>query len=392
MENAAFAADPFPFFAAARAKHPWLAHSVFGFVVTEYTAMKDLLAMDALRTANDGVIAILGGKGTDWGRFAERNIFSQQGDAHRRQRAALAPIFTPRHANAVRPMIREAIDGLLDEWAPRGGFDFEEFASWFPISVICRLIGGPLEAIPRLKSSLETWGAAFHMDAAIVPQLAAAHGLLEDYVQDLLAARRADTHRDEPEDLLDMLIRAGVDNLLSDREIVDLILFLYTAGYDTSKNVLTLTMRQLIDRSDAYTRCAQDPDYCHKVVEEMLRYSGVSTSSRITTGDIEYRGVAMPKDTVVFFPVSVAGRDPGSFADADRFDPDRPIDPERRHIAFGRGPHVCLGQYLARVQLQEGLHCVARRIRDPKIDGEIAWRPFPGIWGLKGLPISFTPG
>jgi cytochrome P450 len=172
MEKAAFATDPFPYFAAARAKHPWLAHSVFGFVVTEYTAMRDLLAMDGLRTANDGVVAILGGEGTDWGRFAERNIFGQQGDAHRRQRAALAPIFTLRHANAVRPMIREAIDGLLDEWVPKERFDFEEFASWFPISVICRLIGGPLEAIPRLKSSLETWGAAFHMDAAIVPQLA----------------------------------------------------------------------------------------------------------------------------------------------------------------------------------------------------------------------------
>jgi cytochrome P450 len=183
-----------------------------------------------------------------------------------------------------------------------------------------------------------------------------------------------------------------VDNLLSDREIVDLILFLYTAGYDTSKNVLTLTMHQLIDRPDIYARCAQDLDYCRKVVEEMLRYSGVSTSSRITTGDIEYRGVAMPKDTVVFFPVSVAGRDPGSFADADRFDPDRPSDPEHRHIAFGRGPHICLGQYLARVQLQEGLHSVARRIRNPRTDGQIAWRPFAGIWGLKGLPISFTPG
>jgi cytochrome P450 len=392
LEAAAFAADPFPHFAAARAQHPWLARSVFGLVVTEYEAMKDLLAMDgALRTANDGFVAIMGGQGTRWGRFAEENIFNQQGDAHRRLRLALTPIFTPRHANEIRPLIREVIEDLLDAWAPKGSFNFEEFASCFPISVICRMIGGPVEAIPRLKSSLETWGAAFHMDRAIVPELEVAHGLIEDYVQDLVAARRARGRSEGEEDLLDMLIRAGADGLLSEREIVDLIMFLYTAGFDTSKNVLTLIMRQLIDRPDVYARCADDLEYCRKVVEETLRYSGVSTSSRVTTEAIEYRGVALPKDTMVFVPVSVAGRDAGAFADADRFDPDRPDDTDHRHIGFGRGAHVCLGQYLARAQLQEGLHAVARRIRNPRLAGEIAWRPFPGIWGLKGLPITFTP-
>jgi cytochrome P450 len=392
MEDAAFAIDPFPHFAAARAKHPWLARSVFGLVVTEYEAMKDLLAMDgALRTANDGFVAIMGGQGTRWGRFAEQNIFNQQGDAHRRLRYALTPIFTPRHANEVRPMIREVIEGLLDEWAPKGSFDFEEFASCFPISVICRMIGGPVEAIPYLKSSLEIWGAAFHMDKAVVPELDRAHGLLEDYVQNLLAARRANARSGGADDLLDMLIGAGADDLLSEREIVDLIMFLYTAGFDTSKNVLTLIMRQLIERPDAYARCADDLEYCRKVVEEMLRYSGVSTSSRVTTEDVEYRGVVLPRDTMMFIPVSVAGRDAGAFADADRFDPDRPDLTDHRHIAFGRGSHVCLGQYLARAQLQEGLHSIARRIRNPQLAGEIAWRPFPGIWGLRGLPITFTP-
>jgi cytochrome P450 len=361
-------------------------------VVTEYEAMKDLLAMDgSLRTANDGFVALMGGQGSRWGRFAEENIFNQQGDAHRRLRHALTPIFTPRHANEVRPLIREVIESLLDAWAPKGSFDFEEFASYFPISVICRMIGGPVDAIPRLKSSLETWGAAFHMDKAIVPELERAHGLIEDHVQDLLAARRVRAQGDGDEDLLETLIRAGADGLLSEREIVDLIMFLYTAGFDTSKNVLTLIMRQLIDRPDVYTRCAEDLEYCGKVVEEMLRYSGVSTSTRITTEAIEYRGVALPKDMMIFVPVSVAGRDPDAFADADRFDPDRTGNTDHRHIGFGRGPHVCLGQYLARAQLQEGLHSIARRIRDPRLAGEIAWRPFPGIWGLKGLPITFTP-
>jgi cytochrome P450 len=392
METSAFAADPFPHFEAARAQHPWLAHSVFGLVVTEYGAMKDLLAIDgSLRTANDGVVAIMGAKGAPSGRFFEANIFNQQGDAHRRLRDALAPIFTPRHANEIRPLMREVIDELLDAWAPMGRFEFQEFASYFPISVLSRMIGGPVEDIPRLRSSLEAVSLFFSLDRSRMPEIEAALVVIEDFVQGLLADRRAKPAHEGEKDLLDMLIGAGADGRLSDREIADLLVFLYTAGYDTSKNVLTLIMRQMIERPDLYARCAADAEFCGKIVEEMMRFNGVSTSTRLTTEDLEYRGVLVPKDTMLFFPVSVAGRDPGSFADPNSFDPDRPVDPQHRHIGFGRGPHLCLGQHIARVQLQEGLQLIARRIREPKLAGEIEWRPFPGIWGLKTLPIAFTP-
>ena len=392
MEDPAFAADPFPHFAAARARHPWLAKSVFGHVVTEYGAMKDLLGLnDSLRTATDGVAEIMGAKGTFSGDYVERNIFNQRGDTHRRLREALAPIFTPRHANETRMLVCEVIDGLLDEWTPKGSFEFQEFASYFPISVLSRMIGGPVEAIPRLRSSMELASLFFAMDASRMPEIDAAYRVLDDFAQGLLTERRTRPVHDGEADLLDMLIAASTAGKLSDREIVDLLMFMYTAGYDTSKNVLTLIMRQMIERPDLYERCAADVEFCRKVVEEMLRFCGVSTSFRITTTDVEYRDVLLPKGAMIFFPVSVAGRDPGTFAQADRFDPERPNDPQHRHIAFGRGMHVCLGQHLARVQLQEGLHRIAQRIREPKLAGEIAWRPFPGVWGLKALPISFVP-
>lgn len=392
METPDFAADPFPHFAAARARHPWLATSVFGFVVTEYGAMKDLLAIDgSLRTANDGVVAIMGAKDRPSGRFFEANIFNQQGDAHRRLRDALAPIFSPRHANDIRPLTREVIGALLDEWTPKGQLEFQEFASYFPISVLSRMIGGPVEAIPRLRSSLETIGLFFAMDRSRLPEIDAALGVIEDFVQGLLLDRRARPTHPGEQDLLDMLIDAGAGGRLTDREIIDLLIFLYSAGYDTSKTVLTLIMRQMIERPDFYARCADDADFCRRVVEEMLRFSGVSTSTRLTTEEVAYRDVRLPKNTMIFFPVSVAGRDPGSFTDPDHFDPDRPIEPQHRHIGFGRGPHLCLGQHIARVQLQEGLQLIAQRIREPKLAGEIEWRPFPGIWGLKSLPITFTP-
>ncbi len=393
MESAAFAADPFPFFSAARERHPWLAHSDFGLVVTEHAAMKDLMRLDAsLRTANDAVVAIMGAKDTFTGRYFERNIFSQQGDAHRRLRDALAPIFTPRHANEVRQLMGEEIDRLLDAWVPLGQFEFQEFASYYPISVLSRMIGGPVEAIPRLRSSLESSSLLFSLDRSKLPEIEAALLVLEEFTQVLLVQRRAQPAHAGSADLLDMLIASGSEGLLSDREIVDLLIFLYSAGYDTSKNVLTLIMLQMIQRPDLYRRCAGDAEFCRKVVEEMLRFCGVSTSTRVTTEDLEFRDILLPAGTMLFFPVSVAGRDPGSFRDPDSFDPERPVDPEQRHIGFGRGTHICLGQHLARVQLQEGLQRIARRIRAPQLAGELEWRPFPGIWGLKKLPISFTPG
>jgi cytochrome P450 len=71
------------------------------------------------------------------------------------------------------------------------------------------------------------------------------------------------------------------------------------------------------------------------------------------------------------------------------------FQPERvrttRHLAFGRGMHICLGQYLARAQLEEGLHLIARRLGKPRLAGEVTWRPFLGAWGLRTLPIAFEP-
>uniref|UniRef100_UPI00366B315C cytochrome P450 n=1 Tax=Paenibacillus abyssi TaxID=1340531 RepID=UPI00366B315C len=92
-----------------------------------------------------------------------------------------------------------------------------------------------------------------------------------------------------------------------------------------------------------------------------------------------------------FFNLNVAGRDPALFEAPDAFEPDRPIAAESRHVAFGLGKHMCLGQYIARAQLQEGIHLVARAMRSPSPDGAPGWRPFPGVWGIKGLPIAFTP-
>lgn len=106
---------------------------------------------------------------------------------------------------------------------------------------------------------------------------------------------------------------------------------------------------------------------------------------------VTLRDVVIPKDTMVWFNLNISGRDEGVFEDPDRFDPDRTLQANQRHVAFSLGKHMCLGQFIARAQLQEALHQIAQRIRNPRIVDEFGWRPYPGAWGMLGLRIEFTP-
>ncbi|PEQ12014.1 hypothetical protein B2G71_14655 [Novosphingobium sp. PC22D] len=394
MGDQAMGDDPWPHFDAARARHPWLAcWDEFGYVFTEYAAMRELLGQDdKLRPPYADLVGQLGQEGTPWGRFTGEQMIALPSDQHRLLRNTFAAKFTPRNANALRPMMRETISRLLDEWAPRGQIDFEEFSSHFPISVMFSLVGAPHEGVTLLRDDLEAIGLAHSYQLDRFPRIQEGMVRLERFVEETIARRRAEPRTDGSEDLLELLIRTGDEGDISHRQLTDLIMFFFIAGYDTSKNVLTYTMYTLLDHPEIYERCAEDHDYCRRVIEEALRWFNPGTVARYVDTEFEFRGVRFPKDTMLFFPLSISGRDPGAFERAGTFDPDRVIDPNKRQIAFALGKHMCLGQYIARAQLQEAIHQVAQRIRHPRLAGEVHWRPFPGTWGIRGLPIAFTPG
>jgi len=135
-----------------------------------------------------------------------------------------------------------------------------------------------------------------------------------------------------------------------------------------------------------------DPDEFDRFSNQILAGYGETMRllwcPRVTRDDVTYREVTIPAGTPLFFPVSIAGRDPTATDDPDRFDPERD---SKAHLAFGMGMHICLGQFIARAVIQEGLHLIAQRIRAPQRAGPSGWRPFYGVWGMRGLPISFTP-
>jgi cytochrome P450 len=382
-----FAADPLPHLEAARRKHPWLARSDAGYVVHDYAAIKDILSMDEnLRFSVDDIVDIMGARGTGWGRFTLEMMLARSGPEHQRLRGSVAEAFTPRAVNRLRPLMRSVAAGLLDEWAPKGGFDFAEFAANFPVAVMFGLIGASPVAIPSIRASLEIHGLSYSLNPEMMPEIEAAYQHLWAFVDGLIAERGTGGGHD---DLLDDLIAANTSGALSDVELRQMLIFLFGAGYDTSKNQLTLIMHRMLDEPDVWARCAEDRPYCDKVVEEGLRYASPSNTYRTVSKAFEYRDVQFPAGAMLFFTATVAGQDPRYFPQPRVFDPERTHT--NRHLAFGRGMHICLGQFMARAQIEEGVHLMAQRITNPRLTGEVTWRPFPGVWGIRTLPIAFDP-
>jgi cytochrome P450 len=388
MEQDSFAENPFPHFERARKEHPWLARWHLGYVVTDYQATRDLFAMeDKMSMMYDGIVDFMEAHDTPWGEFQKRHMLSMMGDPHKKLRDILAPYFTPRQANLHRPLMQKVIKQLLNEWAPKRAFDFEEFASYFPITVMCTLIGADPKVIPGLRSAMEAIGLSTSMDKRWLPAMQEGVVTMENFVDDLVAERKANPRTGEEPDLLDLLLRSHDARDLTYRQLADVLIFLFVAGYDTSKNMITLIMWLLMDRPAIYQRCGEDHDYARRVVEEAFRIHSTTSNQRILDEDIVYRDVLLEKGSIVWFTISVATHDERYAEDFEKFDPDR--EQVNKHIGFGLGPHICLGQYIARAQIHEGIHQICARLKNSRTAGPQGYRPFPGTWGIRGLPIEF---
>jgi cytochrome P450 len=278
VETPAFDEDPTPFLKAARVEHPWLAKVSQGYFVHGFQAVKDLNSMDdKLRPAFDGVVAYYGAEDTAWGRWMMEHIIAIWGPKHARIRSSIAGAFTPRNVNRFRGLMRERISQLLDAWVPKGKFDFVDFASDFPISIMCGMLGTSTEAIPRIREALEAQGRSFSLNKELVPEFLAGFDVMWEYV-DTLVIEREKSGRMGEDTLLDALIATKNAGQIDETELRYLLLVLFPAGYDTSRNFLAYTIHTLLDYPDYWERCAADLDFCGKVVDEMLRYNSISTA------------------------------------------------------------------------------------------------------------------
>jgi len=384
-----FSADPVPFVEEARRQHPWLARSaVGGYIVHGYHAAKDIIGADEdTHPFYPGFAQFYDAEGTGWGDFISGMMNACVGEKHRRLRVSVQSAFSPKNINRYRGLMREVVSDLLDEWAPRGKFDFADFAANFPITVFCGLLGVSSDVVPRIRDALEAQTASVSLNRDLRDSILAAYDVLWDFADS--AIREREKSGGGTEGLIDTMLASKAAGMIDDTEMRQNLIMFAAGGYDTSKNMLSLIVYILLEHPAIWERCAEDIGYCRKVVNEALRFSGTSTVYRTAARDFVYDGVTIPKGTMLILMVSMAGRDPSVFADAGHFDPERKN--ASQHVAFGRGEHYCIGMHLARAQIEEGLQLVAQRLRRPRLAGEVLWRPYMGVWGPLELPIEFDP-
>ncbi|MDT0453514.1 cytochrome P450 [Streptomyces hesseae] len=305
---------------------------------------------------------------------------------HSRQRRMLIPAFGLKRIAAMRPWIQRTVDGLLDAMLAAGpGAELvSAYALPVPSMSICYLLGLPYADHDFFESaSRELIGAPGPAEAR------AARDKLTAYLHGLVADK--ENGAGGPDGLLDELITGPLAEDRLDRdELVMLTLLLLIAGHETTSNMISLGTYTLLEHPDQLAALRTDPALIPGAVEELMRYLSVADGMvRVATEDIEVHGETIRAGEGIIFPASVVNRDAAVYADPDALDVRRSA---RHHIAFGFGVHQCLGQNLARAELEIALGTLVTRIPTLRLavaPDEVAVKPAGSLQGLYALPVTW---
>ncbi|RAY12612.1 cytochrome P450 [Actinomadura craniellae] len=304
---------------------------------------------------------------------------------HTTWRRLLRPLFTPARATAMSDQIRRRCARLVDELAERGSCDFvTDFARVFPTTIFLETMGLPTE---RLQEFLGWEYTILHQPPS--PQWLdarrAAMGEVAACFTELIAERR----RAPQDDIVSAALDFEIDGRpVTDQELLSLCVLLFLAGLDTVTAALSYSFWHLARHDADRARIAADPGVVPAAVEELLRAHSLVLPGRKVTRDVEFHGCPMKAGDMVLLPISSATRDPRAFPDPQAVDFDRSPN---KHIAFGAGPHRCLGSHLARQELQIALQEWHARIPDYRIpDGAPVTEHSGQVIGLDTLPLTWT--
>jgi cytochrome P450 len=378
---------------AVQADGHWLVRTPTGYLVTRY---EDAVAILRDRRFHQFASRLAEFAGIDDPAFLARrrtSLLTAEGDVHARLRRLVAPAFTPRAADRLRPYMRQVINDLVDPVAPTGRCELvADVAEHYPVPIICRLLGAPEEDWKLFSRWAADLLRVFNFNfPADLPVIMAAQDEMGTYVRELIERRRHDPHDDL---LTDLIAVEEAGDRLAPEELESMAVAVLVGGTDTTRNQLGLTVALFTEHPDQWALLAERPELAGRAVEESMRLFGaIAGTARFASEDIEYRGVVFPKDCVVSTSFVAANIDPEVFPGAETFDLTRDAPAAAPpHLSFGSGMHFCLGAWLARAELQEALPVMARRMRDLRVDGTIAWKPnATGIWGPAELPLRFTP-
>jgi cytochrome P450 len=270
--------------------------------------------------------------------------------AHTRVRRLANVAFKPRRVAAMEPFVRELVVMFCDKYFERGRADLiGDFAWELPALVIFRVLGIPDEDVPKVKAGSQNRILFTFGRPSAEEQCRLARGMAEfwRYAEQLVAARAAEPREDFTTDVL--LAREGDLPALTPAEVTTIVYGLLTAGHETTTALLGNAFLRLLTHRSTWEEIRRDPGLIPNAIEEVLRIdSSVIAWRRRTTQAVEIGGVAVPRGANLLLLIGSANRDPAVFADPERFDIHR--DNANQNLAFGHGPHFCLGAPLGRLE------------------------------------------
>lgn len=302
---------------------------------------------------------------------------------HGKFRAPLQRAFSPKAALALKQDIRALADSLIDAFEKRGHCDFMvDFAELLPVQVFLKMFGLPVERQAEYRALVKEHLSETNVEPAkTMMKLRRIAGVMRDTILE-----RRDNPRD---DILSALWRAGVDGrptTLEDMEDYSVLLFI--AGLDTVVNGLGFLMRHLANDPALQAELRSNPKLIPEASEEMLRRYTFTVPVRRVGKDIDFEGVKMKESERVMLYLPAADLDSRQFAHPDRYDFNRQ---ERVHIAFGGGPHRCLGSHLARVELQTVCEQMLVRLPSFRLDPAKPLTFHGGnVHGVDTLPLMWN--
>lgn len=312
---------------------------------------------------------------------------------HTRLRSLATKAFSASNLESLRDVSQKAADDLINALPEHGEFDLmRDFAYPLPVAIICRLLGIPTEEGLRIGSA--TAGLAAALDVAPVSaetleRCNAQSEELETYFRGVVAQRRANPGND----LISAFVTAEIDgDRLSDDEVISNVALLFSAGHETTANMIGNAVHALHRNPDQLEMLKADLSLLPQAIAECLRYdSSTQTFTRAALEDVDIEGVHIPKGTIVFLMVGAANRDPERFIHAERLDITRPD--AGRQITFGGGIHYCLGVRLAQLELEVALRAILTRIPDLTLSqlDHPQWRQRGNIRGLQTIPATRHP-
>ncbi|HEU5439090.1 MAG TPA: cytochrome P450, partial [Ktedonobacterales bacterium] len=309
---------------------------------------------------------------------------------HRRLRTLVRDTFAPKHIAQLEPRVRELVGMSLDRMAAAERVDLvADFALPLPLTVIAEILG----VSERDRLRFRDWFSSFiGTSASNRPSLSMLLKLPDIFAMMRFLRRLVSERRAHPGD--DLVSRLALtqegDDRLSEDEMVAMLLILLIAGYETTVNLIATGTLLLLGHPDQLTRLREDPALIESAVEELLRLAtpvDVATE-RYAREEVEIAGVTIPRGALVLVAIVSANADETRFPQPEQMDVSRA---ENRHLAFGLGPHYCLGAPLARMEARVALNALIQRFPHLRLAApaeQLHWRPGVSLRGLVSLPVS----